>query len=512
MIDEGEVVKGAVGVAAACGGREDARTLLSELRSLAAMVSPLARQSRVWARATRSGGSLTAVIQKAGEYRTLHEFAFAVTNNLRGRLDCQQTSLGVVRGGKVRLLSISGLDEVKHRSPGVHRMVQAMEECVDLGEPIASPVRGEGGMGFGAGRMRLHEQWRAQAGDAAVLSVPLFSGERVSAVMSVRRPVERPFTEEEIGAVAEAVGPVGAALPMVEKSTRTALGKAGRDAGAAVRWLVSPGSWGGKVFLAGLAGLVLWASLGTMGYRVSVPASVVASDLRTVGAPFEGRIAESFVERGEAVEAGDPLVRMETRELELEADRLRSEMAVLRIEIDQAVSSGELSAARLADARLELAEARLRVVESRMSSAVVRSPVSGVVLEGTPEKRVGEVAPLGEALVSVAAGGGRRLELLVPERRAVDVSAGSAVRFASHAAPEKPGEAVVQRVSPSSEVREGRAVFVAEAGLGADALQSEWARAGMEGVGHIEAGDRRVWWIVLNRAIDAVRLRWWGGS
>ena len=64
---------------------------------------------------------------RAASCETTAELAFAITNELRNKLGCEQVSLGMVRRGRVKVVSISGLDEVKKQSPGVAAMIGAME-------------------------------------------------------------------------------------------------------------------------------------------------------------------------------------------------------------------------------------------------------------------------------------------------------------------------------------------------------------------------------------------------
>ncbi len=95
------------------------------------------------------------------------------------------------------------------------------------------------------------------------------------------------------------------------------------------------------------------------------------------------------------------------------------------------------------------------------------------------------------------------LELAVPESVSVDVRPGLAGAFAATAQPADRYGFTLSRLRPGAEARGGRNVLVAEADLGD---QATWMRPGMGGVAKIDVGDRPVWWIVLHRAIDYVRL------
>ncbi|KKL15504.1 hypothetical protein LCGC14_2504950, partial [marine sediment metagenome] len=79
-------------------------------------------------------------------------------------------------------------------------------------------------------------------------------------------------------------------------------------------------------------------------------------------------------------------------------------------------------------------------------------------------------------------------------------------RFASNAKPEETQQFTTARISPGSELRNGRNVYLIEAV--AD-TPPPWLRPGMEGVAKIRIGRRRVWWTVFHKLIDGLRMRLW---
>jgi hypothetical protein len=65
---------------------------------------------------------------------------------------------------------------------------------------------------------------------------------------------------------------------------------------------------------------------------------------------------------------------------------------------------------------------------------------------------------------------------------------------------------MVDRVTPVSNVRDGRNVFDVEArlvGVNVD------LRPGLQGVAKIDAGEQSFAWIWTHRIVDALRLAWW---
>ncbi len=517
IIRNGDTV-GAIGVVAGCTSRADAERISFELQSLAASIgAQIGSTSASAPHHTDSDAHETigSVLAGADRCKDVHELAFMVTNSLRNRLACEHVALGLVRAQSVRLASISGMDELKHRTPGSKAIVQAMEECLDAAHPVrsATPVPEDEGAALpdtGAA-FALHTKWSTIANGAQVASVPIRATDDgpIVGVLSLRRPPGERFSDDDLRHAQELVMPVAPALRLVERASRSpvrVLTDSVRDRAA---WFMKPGELGSKILMVAGVLMLAWFLFGSAPYRVTVKSVVSAEERRNIAAPFEARIAEVLVEPGTRVLAGDPLVRFDVSDLLLERERLRAEIGVLDVEVASAIGAEEVGDAKLAGARRRVAVTTLGMVQHRIERATISAPTDGLVLDGDLRRRVGEVVPLGEPLLVLGHGTGLRAELLIPERDVTEIGPGSTVRFASNARPDEPVTCSVHRVAPSAEIRENRNVFVAEATLD-DARP--WMRDGMEGVARIDAGDKPIWWITLNRAIDFVALNFWPQS
>ena len=98
------------------------------------------------------------------------------------------------------------------------------------------------------------------------------------------------------------------------------------------------------------------------------------------------------------------------------------------------------------------------------------------------------------------------MSVRVPEQDVGYVAAGQRGRLALAALPGDSVEIVVERVTPVSEVVDGRNVFEVEARLLAapDSL-----RPGMQGMAKLEVGNARLLWLYTHDAVDWLRLKLW---
>ncbi len=118
----------------------------------------------------------------------------------------------------------------------------------------------------------------------------------------------------------------------------------------------------------------------------------------TVGAPMAEQIVETFVDEGDRVQQGQPLVRFKDEVVRASANSARADVATQRMQVNIAVAEStraerllsegaiaprdrdnallSLNAAR---GRLALAEAQLASAEDRLATSTLRAPAQGVV-------------------------------------------------------------------------------------------------------------------------------------
>lgn len=210
---------------------------------------------------------------------------------------------------------------------------------------------------------------------------------------------------------------------------------------------------------------VVKAELRAISPSVSVTGVVQSRAAADLAAPIAGRLIW-VAEPGAQLRAGEVVARFDTEELQLqraeqaarvtrgevavkgaerEAERLRAAgSAVSRIALAQAEDARDLANSDLAIARVSQ-----RQTQERLSRAVLRAPVAGVVAERV--KRAGEEAARGEVIARFADTGDLELRLFLPLRHVRAISAGTLVKVLS--ASGKLSEGRVRAVVPVGDAR-----------------------------------------------------------
>ena len=477
---------------------------LESLTSLASHAAGLldAAQRRDGA---ESPGIDARMLGKLGGITTAEQLAFAITNSLRTRLGCELAAMGLAVGRRVKILSVSGLDRVANRNPGIVTLRGAMEECADFDEPIVCQSEDASAGETLTGGHRLHRQWHAASNGDAVASIPIRHGGQLLAVIALRRGPADPFSKERLREIQARIEPLAPALVLARRAGRGLARHACESAGRAMRLVTRGGQWTRKIIAAVATICVAWFICGTIDYRLTVPCTVAPARGRHVSAPVDGVLASAGLVAGDRVNAGDVLCQFDASELTDQRAEMAAEMAVLEREADKARAENDAVNEQLATAKKKLVEARIAVLDNRIERATVRAPIAGAIVAGDLRKNVGGVLAKGDPLFEIAPLDELVLDLRVPEGDVDDLAERASGHFTPRVRPEQRHEIQVGRLRPAARVLKGKNVFVAE-GRTKTASQVEWLRPGMEGSAVIEVGRRPVWWVVLHRAIDYVQF------
>ncbi len=449
---------------------------------------------------------VTRAIQRSSGYESSMELAYAITNQIQSKSGADVVALGEVRGHKIIVRVISGQDEVRNNAPGVMRIRQALEECLDRAEPIVCQNTSDDAPEGTSEDHRLHRQWHESAGGDAVVSFPLIVAGKVKYVIGLRRGGSPGFRTHEIDKLRELVEPYAPALELLRRANRRLASHVADSVHKHYFSLSGPGEVGRKIFASLLAIAFGWFLLGSMTYDITVPARVLPAESRTFSAPEDAILSAVHVQPGDRVEKGQLLCEFDDRALRLEEQRLNAEQRAYSIELSQALAQEDRVGVSIARTKLDEIHSLLELNALRLSLTTLSAPFAGEITGGHLRERVGDRVVKGETLFQVASDGGWRLELLVPETKFDGIDRGLHGSFAAFARPEEEQSLALSEIAPSTSAEGGKNVFKVRADL---AQHPDWLRAGMEGVARVDVGRRRVSWVMLHGVFDWFHLKYW---
>jgi RND family efflux transporter MFP subunit len=445
--------------------------------------------------------ALNELMASALQHRRRQPSALAVANELAARLRCERVSIGFEERGQVLPLVLSHTADFDPRSDLVSAIGEAMDEVLDLGVAVAFPAPSDDDFGAIAHR----EAARALNVDA-MLSVPLLDGEQSLGVITLERVSGPPFdaTEQRLArAVGVMLGPVWALQGASERPWRL---RTRDQVRSSLESLFGPQYPGWKMIGSVLALLLVASALVPADYRVSARTVIEGATQLASVAPFDGYVAESFARAGDTVRRGDPIARLDDRDLELERARWNAEREQLRRKLQVAMAQADRSAMGVLSAQVAQAEAQLALANDKLSRATLRAPFDGVIVSGDLSRSLGTPVERGLLLFEVAPLEGFRVVLQVDDRDIGRLAVGQRGELVLSSLLHQPLPFTVSTITAVASQRDGRNVFRVEANVeGAPAR----LRPGMEGIGKIVVGKRSLLWIWTHGFFDWLRLALW---
>ncbi len=446
--------------------------------------------------------TVVELIASSLEHEHFQGAATAVVTEIATRLGCERVSLGFVQGEQVKVRALSHSAQFAGNSNLMRMIGSAMDEAIDQDAVLVFPAASE----LSPRVTRAHEELARQQGGCTLCTIPLGHDGRVFAAMTFERPAAQNFSAETIELcrhVAMLVGPVLELQMLRDQSLAAKL-----RATLTVQWEKFSGA--GHARRKTAAGLLVFAllflSFATGNYRVAAKATLEGSIQRALVAPQDGFIAGAGARAGDIVRAGAVLATLDDKDMKLEQVKLSSQREQYLREYQGALANHDRSQFSILSAQIAQADAQLELLNEQLARTRITAPFGGVVVSGDLSQSLGAPVERGQVLFEIAPLNRYRVVLRVDERDIAAITAGQQGHLALSGLPGEVVPMVVKKVTPVASAEEGVNYFRVEAEL---RQQSQLLRPGMEGVGKVEAGRRKLVWIWTHKLIDWARLSAW---
>jgi RND family efflux transporter MFP subunit len=494
---------GAVVLAIVPGMHQELQQILRHVHWASAWLVSQIRQESLLEQDLRLGRLALAgdLVATAVQERRSTAAALAVVNELSARLQCDRVSLGFEKAGSIEILAISHTATFDRKSNLVRLIGDAMDEVLDLDIAIVHPPRDEDELGaIGHGELAREVQ------DIAICSVPLVSDNQTVGVLSLERSTGDPFDDSTLE-LAKTLGLLlGPVLQLKRDNERGILLRVHDSLSQGMAALFGPRHPGVKLIALLISVVLIFLSLASGEYRVSAKTVIEGAVQRAVVAPFDGYVDASLVRAGDIVKKGQVLSRLDEKDLRLEQKKLDSEREQSSRKYRQALAVADRAAMAVIGAQVDQAEAQLSLVEEKLARASLSAPFDGVVVSGDLSQLLGTPVEQGKVLFEIAPLNAYRVILNVDERDIAQIKLGQSGGLELSGIPNEAMHFVVKQITPVSTAQEGINYFRVEALID---RPSERLRPGMEGIGKVSAGERKLIWIWTHSLMDWLRLKAW---
>jgi hypothetical protein len=427
----------------------------------------------------------------------------ALVTEIASQLGCDRVVLGIMRGREIRIEAVSNTVQFDRHANLLAATTAAMMEALDQREPIVYPPDRDGRLVV----TFAHAELGQLSGASGIVTLPLMhSGRQVGAITLERAPgfrFDAPAVELLEG-LAAMLGPLVDLRLVQQRSLPTHAADSARQ----VRdRLLGPRHGAFKFGVLALSALFAFLVFGTGSYRVSADARIEGEVQRALTAPFQGYVREALHRAGDTVKRGEPLARLDDRDLKLERVRLQAQREQYLRQYREMMAKRERAQVSIVSTQIQQVEAQFALIEEQLLRVELVAPFDGVVVSGDLSQSLGAPLERGQVLFEVATLDAFRVALQVDERHIADIRLGQRGELVLSSLPGSRQIFTVSKITPVNTARDGRNFFRVEGELPSGTAAR--LRPGMEGVAKVEVDERRLISIWTREILTWIRIKIW---
>ncbi len=428
---------------------------------------------------------LLRTLQSADTFRS---GCVSLVNTLRNHLQCRGIVLGLTRrNSSCEVSAMSGMADFDSNATVTQAIKDALEECLVRDRLSIFPSRDAADRDALLSHRKVTHDLQA----SRIVSHPLRTsdGETVGAWLAIEDSDSDSHGTQTL--LRTAAAPIAETLLLTKRADRAFFAGRKRTAGLM------------RTSLRVAAGLAIAAAILMipLPYQIHCDCSAEPDVRRFIVAPHEGLIEKTFVEAGDVVQQGQLLARMDGRDVRWELAGLTAKQEQAKKDQDAGLLAGDVAAAQRANLELKQLQARCQILTRQKNELELRSPISGIVLDGHLDRVENAPVNIGQALYEVAPLTPVTVEVAIPDDEHPHVETGFevTVRFDGVDAD---FTGTIQRIQPRSEALDGENVFIADVLIqNAD----ERLRPGMNGYARIKGQTQSLGWNLFHKPWEHAR-------
>ena len=447
---------------------------------------------------------LLSIVASALEHRSFQGASMSAINEIATALGCTRVSLGNNDKGFCEVQAVSGTSDFSAKVQLLQAVGCAMDEAIDQQSSLVYPNFDDTSVLLTKAQRELADIEEGLG--HAVITLPLPGRENYFGAITLEWPGDHPFSEAQLEQLELIVAVLGPILEDKRQAESPWWRKARQSLASQAQALFGPRYYVRKtVAVIGLLVLVFFSLYHTE-YQVTADARLESTVLQAIVAPVDGFVETAQVRAGDLISQGQPLYQLDDRDLKLEQLRWSSETLQLERQMRDAVAVRQPAKVRVLEAQLEQARAQLALANEQLSRMRAVAPFDGVVISGDLSQSLGAPVSRGDILFEITPLDDYRVALMVDEQDIGSIAVGQQGKVILRSGSESGLGLIVDRIVPLAEPWDGRNIFRVEC-----RLQDipDYLRPGMEGVGKVEAGQRRLIWVWTHRFTRWLRLSLW---
>ena len=432
---------------------------------------------------------------------TLSAALLTLANELHHRFHCDRVAIGLINNDQIDVSAISQQAVIEARTDEVRLLRDAMQEACEQQTTINYPGTDESLL-----LVESHQALTLGQENGQVCTILLCDKETIIGALLLQRRAELPWSRMVLELFTQIATLTAPLIALRRDAERGVVGTLRIRTRKRLANFIEPRHLLAKGAALIAALLITFAYFLPVAHLVKASAEIVPTERRIIAAPINGFVSAVFVNAGDIVRAGDILLRLDTRELELKQAGQENEILSARAELRAAMASYDRAKTAVAQAQLDQLDAELALTKQQVLRTAMTAPVDGVIVSGDLTQSLGVSVERGKALLEMAPANGYEVHLLVNEVDVPYVQPGQMGRLSLSADPGNERIVEVSSIHPIARASGGINRFLVETTLDQEIAD---LRPGQTGIVKLAVGEASLLWVWTHRFLEWSRQRLW---
>jgi len=444
-----------------------------------------------------------SLISSAYDESQFKKTCFTLTAELASKLNCEQVVLAIDHGKGLKISAMSHQATWDSKTKYTNYIINLMEECCEQEKTLIFPLPAKDA---NKKYVRAHKSFSAFNNNVALLTVPLVFENAVVGAISLQRAQNNRFDPLSIVLTEIISTIIGPNLLMKYKQERWIVWKNIDALSHGIKSLIGPNYMKRKLVLTFLLGVTIFLSISTTQYNITSDAFLEGKGQKTVSIAEDGFLQTALVKVGHSVSKNQVLAKLDSKELDLALQQLKSQKNQLKQQYQQALVDHDRSKVSLFDLKLEQIETEININLQKQTRLLVTSPIDGIIIEGDVYQSIGKPVKKGEEIFKISPLRDYRVILKVDESDIAYIKEQQKGHLLLSSFTNEDFAISVSKITPMSIAKDGNNTFRVEATLskGDDRLKPN-----MAGLGKIAVGSKKRLWIVTHEMLDWAKIKLW---
>jgi HlyD family secretion protein len=198
---------------------------------------------------------------------------------------------------------------------------------------------------------------------------------------------------------------------------------------------------------------------GDLAITVDASGSLIPQTELELAFTSSGQLAELLVDEGELVEAGQPLLRLDTQDLEWQVEQAQLSLILAELDLSEARDwyAEADEPVQIALAKLDQAQISLQQAEWRLAQATLRAPINSLVTAVLVDQ--GETASASQGVIVLSDHANLEVEVNLDETDVVRIAQSMKVTVTLDAFPAMEMNGEVIEIAPSADIQSGVVLY-----------------------------------------------------